>query len=221
VLNDPTYVPQRWHATLILYAVLIITLFVNTLLVKFLPSLEGLILILHVVGFFAILIPIVHLGPISSASFVFTNFTNLSGYSSNGASWFIGQSASAILFIGYDGACHMGESRSRPALCCHLTPTHSRGSPKRISQCAPGNVLYDFHKWRSRICHVYRHPLLLRQCPRYSEHSNWLAIHSNLLQFDSVKSRRDSYDIDSHRHVHFCHVWLPRFGFEAGVGLRP
>jgi choline transport protein len=111
VLNDSTYVPHRWHATLILYAVLFLTLLTNTVLVKFLPSLEGLILILHVVGFFAILIPVVHLGPISSASFVFTDFTNLSGYSSSGASWFIGQSASAILFIGYDGACHMGESR--------------------------------------------------------------------------------------------------------------
>jgi choline transport protein len=109
VLNDSTYVPQRWHATLILYAVLFLTLLANTILVKFLPSLEGLILILHVVGFFAILIPVVHLAPISSASFVFTDFTNLSGYSSSGASWFIGQSASAILFIGYDGACHMGE----------------------------------------------------------------------------------------------------------------
>lgn len=89
---------------------------VNTIFVKLLPGLEGLILILHVVGFFAIIIPVVHLAPISSSSFVWTEFTNFSGYSSNGVSWLIGQSASAILFIGYDGACHMG-TPDRLLLC--------------------------------------------------------------------------------------------------------
>lgn len=91
-----------------MYAILLLAILVNTLLVKFLPHLEGIVMILHVVGFFAIMIPLVALAPISSASFVFTDFTNLSGYSSNGLSWLIGQAAVAILFIGYDGACHMG-----------------------------------------------------------------------------------------------------------------
>jgi choline transport protein len=107
-LNHPDYVPQRWQATLMLYAVLILVLLVNTILVKLLPGLEGLVLILHVVGFFAIIIPVVHLAPISSNAFVWTEFTNFSGYSSSGLSWLIGQAGSAILFIGYDGACHMG-----------------------------------------------------------------------------------------------------------------
>ncbi|KAK5111932.1 hypothetical protein LTR85_011679 [Meristemomyces frigidus] len=109
VLNYPSYEPQRWQATLMLWAVLAVTLFVNTALIKFLPGLEGVILVLHVVGFFAILIPLVYLAPISSNAFVWSEFTNFSGYSSSGLSWFIGQSASAILFIGYDGACHMAE----------------------------------------------------------------------------------------------------------------
>jgi hypothetical protein len=108
-----------------------------------------------------------------------------------------------------------------PLYFCYLTPIRSRGSPKCIYQCAPGNVLYDLHKRRSRICHVYRHPLLLRQRRGHSRHSNWLAIHPNLLQFDSIKGRRDSYDVDSYRHVHFRHVWFPRVGFEAGMGLCP
>lgn len=109
VLNYPTYDPKRWQATLILYAVLVLTLFVNTVLIKLLPGLEGTVLVLHVVGFFLIMIPIVSLAPISSNSFVWTEFTNYSGYPSSGLSWLIGQSATAILFIGYDGACHMAE----------------------------------------------------------------------------------------------------------------
>jgi amino acid transporter len=66
-------------------------------------------LVLHVVGFFLIMVPIVALAPKSSNAFVWTEFTNYSGYPSAGLSWLIGQSASAILFIGYDGACHMAE----------------------------------------------------------------------------------------------------------------
>jgi len=116
VLNDLTYTPQRWQATLIMFAVLILTLFVNTVLVKILPGIEGVVLILHIVGFFAILIPIVHLAPISSNAFVWSQFTNRSGYSSSGLSWFIGQSVTAILFIGYDGACHMAEEVQNAAV---------------------------------------------------------------------------------------------------------
>ncbi|KAI9793073.1 MAG: hypothetical protein M1816_000971 [Peltula sp. TS41687] len=109
VLNHPEYKAKRWHGTLLLYAVLSLTLLVNTVLSRVLPALEGLILILHFVGFFAILIPLVHLAPTSPASYVFGNFTNLSGYGSDGLSWFIGLVPSATLFIGYDGAWHMAE----------------------------------------------------------------------------------------------------------------
>ncbi len=120
-LNNPSYVPARWQGTLILYAVLLLTLFVNTVLVRILPGLEGLILILHVVGFFAIMIPVVYLAPISDNAFVWTEFNNsFSGYQSAGLSWLIGQSASAILFIGYDGACHMAEEVRDAALNVRL-----------------------------------------------------------------------------------------------------
>lgn len=74
------------------------------------------VLILHVIGFFAIMIPIVYLAPISDSKFVWAEFTNYSGYSSDGLSWLIGQSAVAILFIGYDGACHMAEEVQNAAV---------------------------------------------------------------------------------------------------------
>jgi choline transport protein len=116
VLNIPGYEPQRWQGTLIMYAVLALTLLVNTYFVRLLPRLEGAVMILHIVGFFAVLVPIIHLAPISSNAFVWKHFTNLSGYDSNGTSWLIGQSASAILFIGYDGACHMAEEVEHAAM---------------------------------------------------------------------------------------------------------
>ncbi|KAF1974223.1 amino acid transporter, partial [Bimuria novae-zelandiae CBS 107.79] len=108
VLNDPTYNYQKWHGILLLYAVLLFTGFVNTIAVRILPALEGVILVLHVLGFLAILIPLVHLALHSSAEFVFATWENFSGYP-DGLSWFVGLTTSSVLFIGIDGACHMAE----------------------------------------------------------------------------------------------------------------
>lgn len=88
------------------FAVIAVVIVVNTILAKFLPALEGVILILHVLGFFAILIPLVHLAPTSSAQFVFRDFTNRSGYSSDGLSWFIGTVYPAIMLIGASEPTH-------------------------------------------------------------------------------------------------------------------
>ena len=107
VLNDPSYDYQRWHGTLMLYGVLLLSLFVNTVAVRILPALEGTILVLHVLGFLAILIPLVHLAPISTPEFVFATWRNTSGYP-DGLSWFVGLISSSVLFVGFDGACHMG-----------------------------------------------------------------------------------------------------------------
>ena len=116
MLNDSNYAPTRWQATLLLFAVLALTMVVNTLLVKLFPAFEAMVLAIHVLGFFLVMIPIVALAPKSSDTFVWTEFTNYSGYSSAGLSWLIGQSASAILFIGYDGACHMAEEVQNAAI---------------------------------------------------------------------------------------------------------
>ena len=63
VLNKSDYVPEAWHAVLLTFATVSIAVIFNTLLAKKLPLVEGLVLILHIGGFFAILIPLwfVHL----------------------------------------------------------------------------------------------------------------------------------------------------------------
>lgn len=109
VLNDENYVYARWHGTLLYFAVILLAVFVNVYLIKFLPYLETIILILHVGLFFALLVPLVYLAPQHSAQFVFTDFENLGGWSSNGIAWCVGLITSAFPFTGYDGACHMSE----------------------------------------------------------------------------------------------------------------
>ncbi|MCJ1237280.1 hypothetical protein MMC14_005265 [Varicellaria rhodocarpa] len=109
VLNYPSYVFERWHGTLLLYAALLLCVLVNTVAARLLPKIEGFIMILHILGFFAILIPLVYMAPHSSTSFVFKDFINTGGWSSPGTAWLVGLISSNLPFIGYDGPCHMAE----------------------------------------------------------------------------------------------------------------
>lgn len=109
VLNNPNYAFARWHGTLLYFAVIFIAVFVNVYLIKFLPYLETIILILHIGLFFALLVPLVYLAPQHSAEFVFTDFENLAGWSSNGIAWCVGLLTCAFPFTGYDGVAHMSE----------------------------------------------------------------------------------------------------------------
>ncbi|KAL8994782.1 MAG: hypothetical protein Q9169_005344 [Polycauliona sp. 2 TL-2023] len=88
-LNNPEYVPELWHGTLLFWGFILIAVFINTVTSRALPKIEVAILVLHVVGFFAFMIPIVHLAPQkASAHDVFTQFTNGGGWSSQGLSFF-------------------------------------------------------------------------------------------------------------------------------------
>jgi hypothetical protein len=81
----------------------------NTILSKALPAIEVAVLILHVLGFFAVLVPLTWLSPKSSASDVFTTFQNAGGWNTQALSFFIGLNGNAVAFVGTDGAIHVGD----------------------------------------------------------------------------------------------------------------
>ncbi|KIW43323.1 uncharacterized protein PV06_04435 [Exophiala oligosperma] len=109
ILNYPGYVPERWHGTLLTFAVASFSVIFNTFLVKKLPLVEGIVLIVHIFGFFAVLITLWVLGPRGSAHDVFTQFNNFGGWSSDGLSALVGILAVMIPLLGADGAVHMSE----------------------------------------------------------------------------------------------------------------
>ena len=100
VINYPDYDYQRWHGTMLFYAVMLISLFVNTYLARYLPRIESLMLIFHVMGFFGVLVPLLYLAPHNSPSKVFANFQNSGGWSSDGLSFLVGFSGSMVCFLG-------------------------------------------------------------------------------------------------------------------------
>jgi len=109
VLNYPdTYVYQRWHGTLIVIALIAFCGIFNTILARRLPLIEGCVLVLHVVGFFAIMIPLLVLAPRSSSHDVWTQYVD-AGWGSTGLSCLVGILAPVVSLIGSDAATHMSE----------------------------------------------------------------------------------------------------------------
>ncbi|PQE06790.1 Amino acid polyamine transporter I protein [Rutstroemia sp. NJR-2017a BBW] len=89
-LNHPQYTAKPWQILLLFYAFIFFSVFINTVISRALPKIEGLILIIHVLGFFGILIPLVYMAPHTSAHDVFTVFLNGGGFATQGLSTLVG-----------------------------------------------------------------------------------------------------------------------------------
>ena len=109
ILTTPTYNPQPWHSVMLFWGVILFGVLVNTVISSRLPQFEAMILILHILGFFAILLPLVILGPHAQPAQVFQIFINGGRWPTNGLSFFVGLLGNVYAFFGADGAIHMSE----------------------------------------------------------------------------------------------------------------
>ncbi|KAF2011281.1 amino acid permease [Aaosphaeria arxii CBS 175.79] len=109
ILNYPNYAAERWHATLMAYAFILLALFVNTYLNKYFNKIEGMILILYIIGFFGVVISLSALSEHITAEAVFHSWNNGGGWESMSLAWFVSLAAFAGAFAGADGATHMAE----------------------------------------------------------------------------------------------------------------
>jgi choline transport protein len=99
-LNYPDYTPQKFHGALLAWAVIAVCIFVNTVVAGLLPLLEGLILLVHVLGFVAILIVLLYLSPHGSAEDVFFRSLNEGGWPTQSLSYFVGFIGNVATFVG-------------------------------------------------------------------------------------------------------------------------
>jgi amino acid transporter len=116
ILNLPSYTPQRWHLTLLVIAVETICQAFNTFFYRQMPLVETLALVLHIAGFFAILIPPWVLGrpryassPGQSASDIFFTFADGGGWGNAGLACLVGILSPIFSLLGPDSATHMAE----------------------------------------------------------------------------------------------------------------
>lgn len=134
VLNNPNYHIKGWQGTLLFWAGVLVALGINILISSWLPKVEAALLLIHVLGFAAILIVLAEMAPRSSASAVFTTFLNEGGWETQGLSFIIGLTGLAFAFtgdlvltlqsglelikilIGADAAVHMSEEVENPSV---------------------------------------------------------------------------------------------------------
>lgn len=109
-LNDESYVPQRWHATLITIAIIAAAIIFNTFLAVKLPLIEGILLGLHICGVFAIVIPLWVMGSRAPAETALLTYVNQGGWDSMGLAALIGMVTPLNVLIGYDCSVHMCKS---------------------------------------------------------------------------------------------------------------
>ncbi|THW48713.1 amino acid transporter [Aureobasidium pullulans] len=110
LINNPDAdLGALWQIGLLLFAFLFVTFGFNIFLSHKLPLAEGIILVLHVLAFFAYLIVFWVMADVGSAKNVFTEFSNGGGWSSQGVSCLVGLVTPIWCFIGPDAGAHMSE----------------------------------------------------------------------------------------------------------------
>ena len=113
-LNHDTYLPQRWHGTLLVIAVVMFCIVFNTLLAKKLPIVEAFILLIHIFGLLAIVIPLLVMAPKNDAKTALLTFNNGGNWPTMGVAFMVGLLTSLGSMMGFDCAVHMCELEAQP-----------------------------------------------------------------------------------------------------------
>lgn len=182
VLNHPEYDFQRWHGTMLVIAISSFSILFNTFLAKNLPFVEGLILIIHVIGLFAIIIPLWVLAPRNNVHAVFTHFNNGGGWDNAGTATLVGLSTTITSMLGYDCSVHMCKSGLIYRQCMQLTFC-SRRNQGCIGDTSQSHDGLCSSQWRTRVHYAGNLMFHLGRGRQSTGHSNSVPIHPNLLQY--------------------------------------
>lgn len=181
VLNNPSYVIERWHTALAAWAVGVFTLAVNVFVPKLLDKISKGLLIWNICSFVIVIVTMLATNDNrQSASFVFSDFVNFSGFNPAYTAIY-GLLQTAFGMCCYDAPSHMTEVRLLP-----FPPFHPPNSPTNPPSPA-GNQA------RPPPSPARHHPLRL---PRRRDGLH--LPHRRLLQHG--QHRRDGLDPDARAH---------------------
>lgn len=99
-VNYPAYVPQAWHVTLIIFALLIVEGLMNMFTWFLIPWIELLAGVLHVVLFIIFVVAFLTLSPKHTAEYVFFKQSSSSGWSNAFVSFNLGLLTPSWGFVG-------------------------------------------------------------------------------------------------------------------------
>lgn len=111
IFNNENYVPERWHTSLIMIAVMVVPFMFNLWFRKVIDAFEMIGGLLHVGLFIVFIIVLIVFGPRSDPNFVFKTLTwEESGWNSPGVSWGLGLLSMTFSVTGADSVLHMCKS---------------------------------------------------------------------------------------------------------------
>lgn len=111
----PDFATTNWQFYLTYAAIVITGYLINALTVVLIPIItNSLVVIINVGTLFILITLLVKTNPKQSASFVFSEFINETGWKSNGLVFFLGLLPSIASVTLYDGACHMTDEIDKP-----------------------------------------------------------------------------------------------------------
>ncbi|GAB7356488.1 hypothetical protein MBLNU459_g7247t2 [Dothideomycetes sp. NU459] len=108
-INIDGYSLPGWHATLLTIAIVLFSIFFNTVLIRKLPLLEAYMLVIFFFSFFTIIIVLWVMGERGNAKEIFTTFSDNAGWGNVGLSTLVGILAPFATLLGSDSACHLSE----------------------------------------------------------------------------------------------------------------
>jgi amino acid transporter len=108
IFNNEKYVPERWHTSLIMIAIMVVPFTFNLWFRKLLDAFEITGGILHICLFVVVIVVFVVFGPRSDPDFVFKTLTwEESGWNNKGVSWGLGLLSMTFSVTGADSVLHM------------------------------------------------------------------------------------------------------------------
>lgn len=111
-----TFVVQPWEYYILYVAITILALLLNISLIKIYPYLlKGSVVFINTGALFILIILLVRAHPKQSAEFVFVDFVNLTGWSSNATVFMLGLLPGSVAVNAFDCASHMAEEMDNPS----------------------------------------------------------------------------------------------------------
>lgn len=109
LVNNENYAFPNWHGTLLACAAMLLAYTGNVYGSRILPYWQIPVFVIHILGYFAFLVPIWVNAPAATHAQVWKDFSNSGGWSSVGLSVMVGQLSGIGQQTGIDTAAHMSE----------------------------------------------------------------------------------------------------------------
>ncbi|KAF2027270.1 putative choline and nitrogen mustard permease [Setomelanomma holmii] len=115
VVIKTTFVIQPWHYYLVYIGTALVALALNVPLFKLYPyMLKSMVLGINLGAVFVLIVLLVRTHPKQSASFVFADLVNMTGWKSNGVVFFLGLLPGATAVNAFEGAAHLADEIPNP-----------------------------------------------------------------------------------------------------------